>query len=364
FPISLAIPLLLGCGRANYADHELEAHPGDTGPDDATAANVCQSPALQLFDAAVCVCGDLDEVGRLTVVGDIGVNGYSKLVANAEVDGNWHAQLGLEGATWTSIDGDLTSAGQVSWVGDLAVAGDLSAMDVDGVGELEVVGAARVGGQFDVVGESAIGSEADYAEPAGPPCGCDQPLDIAAAVAAASEHNDNRAVGLPTTIEALGTESLTLATGSYYLDSLAGVGELDLIVDGQVSLFVEGSIASVGAHSVTLVDGATLELYVSGGIASVGALELGTDPSALRLYVGGDQEIELDGVGDGAIAGLIYAPEATLSWVGDLQVHGAIFARDLDSVGDLEIVYVPADRGGDSCPPEDGDEDGETDPIE
>ena len=120
--------------------------------------------------------------------------------------------------------------------------------------------------------------------------------------------------------------------------------DIDLIVSGtDVSIAsVEGGAQEIteadllsalrfGHEQIQIAPGGSLDLYVSGRVGSVGFIELGdpTDPSAFRLYIadGGRSPIQ---IGAEKINGAIYAPNATVTWIGYTRLNGAVLAKNVD----------------------------------
>ena len=347
----------------------------DDGIDSKAVAVSCpDSPAGDVFENAVCICEDFDEVGTLVVgsssSGDparVGVNGTVNFVNDAEIHGDLVAFAGYSAVGNTTIDGNLITAGNADLVQSIAIGGDLEVGgDLSAVGDLAVAGTLRVAGERSVVGTENIGSEEAYGSTPDQPCGCDPAsfFDVKGAVVAAAAANDNAAIGIGTSLSAVGVNRLDLGSGSYYFDEFDAVGDTQVLVDGAVAIYIEGDLASVGEQSFHITDGSTLDLYVSGNIATVGNTILGdaSDPAAFRLYVGGKDTVAL-GVGNNRFNGAIYAPEAALAYVGDTQVRGALFAKRLDAVGTLTTGYAaPRDNDGDCPDPgEDDGPDGEPD---
>jgi hypothetical protein len=325
------------------------------------ARAVC--PPTDLFEHAVCTCEDLEQVGELHVkpgpagVGSVGVNGSTDLVADADIVGQWIAWGGFH-AVGVTIGDSLITPADVDIVGDATIAGDAQiGGDLVSVGTLTINGELQVGGSEDLVGENQIASRADYqGAPAAPPCGCDPStfFDVETAVAAARQATN----GEPSW-DYLGDTELHLATGSYYVTSAAVVGDTRFIIDGNVSVFVDGSLASVGSAQWSLSPGASLDLFVSGDVASVGSLSAGdeTDPAAFRLYVGGDDTTSVANVGDLSFFGSLYAPRATVAYVGDARIVGSIFAKTIVGAGSLTVEYGEPVSTPQSCqqPPGSGE---------
>jgi hypothetical protein len=323
-----------------------------SGTSDSQAVGNCPaSPAPALFQNALCLCGDLNEVGASIAThlangnaASVGVNGRSNVVGFDDVEGSWASYMGMFGTGKAHVRDDLSTTGDLVGVGALDVGGDLSVGgDLRGVGELSVGGTLRVAGQHATLGFGQVKATGPYTAPAGPPCPCDGStfLDVAAAVTKAKTQNDNAKAGLPTSVANIGLTKVHLPTGSYYFDHVETIGATHFVADGVVALYLDGSLDAVGAEWIEISPTATLDLYVSGQVRTVGALAVGSDPSALRLYVGGKDAAVLS-VGFQAIAGMIYAPTATVAFVGDTNIHGALFAKDLEGVGLFTIDYSAA----------------------
>ena len=338
--------------------------------DQGSAQRPATCPAPDLFDHALCICDDMNDVGELSVVegpsgvGSVGVNGFTRFVNLTRAVGDWIAYGGFEAVTDTEISGSLMTEGDATWVGWLKVGLDLAiGGDATGIGMLEVLGTLSVGGAETMLPESTVASRADYQPLAGPPCPCDPDsfFDVAGAVAAARASNDNAAAGLPTRLAAVGESDIRLETGTYYFEDAATVGQTHITVAGEVALYVEGTLATVGEQNITVEDGGSLDLFVSGTVATVGWTSAGSaaHPEAIRIYIGGSDRVLLAAVGAHDLFANLYAPEATLAYVGDNRVVGSLFGRELDGVGRLEIGYgAPADLDPPSCDDPDDDGDG------
>ena len=116
---------------------------------------------------------------------------------------------------------------------------------------------------------------------------------------------------MPTSLGAIGYTDLTLETGSYYFGgSVQSIGFQSIRVKGAVSMYIDGSLEQIGAEVFDIADGSTLDLYVRGTVRTIGHLRLGDakNPAALRLFIGGDDEVSL-AIGNQIFHGAIYAPQ-------------------------------------------------------
>ena len=123
------------------------------------------------------------------------------------------------------------------------------------------------------------------------------------------------------------------------------------MMKGHVSLYLDGNLESIGAAWIRLENGGMLDLYVSGSVRQIGHLDLGNkwDPSAFRLYIGGGDKGTIN-IGNQIYNGAIYAPNAEIEYIGNTQIRGAITAKRLTGIGNLEIGYAAPE-----CPVEDPD---------
>jgi hypothetical protein len=333
--------------------------------DDGASSQLVQAvcPPTDLAEYAVCICEDLTQVGYLKVSagpggpGSVGVNGRTDLIAYAEVEGSWFAWGGFSGIG-ASVGDSLFSPKDVRSIGDLEISGDLQVG-----GNLEALGRLKVGGTLGVAGTSQVlgletAKRGSYLAPAGAPCGCEEAkiFDVAAAVTAAA----TSAGGL-TSWQFVGHQEVHLETGSYYLKDVKTIGNSKIYIDGKVSLFVDGSLTSIGREKWVIAPGARLDLFVSGDVTGIGVLIAGSKaaPEDFQLYVGG-REASLEAIGASAFYGSIYAPQATLKYIGATRIVGSVFAKQLSGIGKLTIEYGRAVTPPTACdqppaPPSDSD---------
>lgn len=317
-------------------------------------------PPPSLFGNGVCTCKDFTGTGELHVMpgpggaGSIGVNGRTTLTGLSEISGSLVTMGGVIAAGCVVGDslitpGDVQFAGAAKIGADAVIGGNLF-----GAGELDVDGTLEVGGSSQLAGGSQINARAPYQAPSAmPPCGCDPTtfFDVGAAVAAARQAANGK-----DSWTSVGKAEIRLTTGSYYIGSSALVGQAQIVIDGNVSVFVDGSLATVGSAQWQFSPGAQLDLYVSGDVASVGQLVAGDPaaPTSFRLYVGGSGTTALAAVGQTAFYGDVYAPLADVSYTGDTKIVGSIFAASIIGTGRLEIDYGDSTAPPSSCTPPTG----------
>jgi hypothetical protein len=324
-----------------------------------TTSQNATCPATQAFAVSACICEDFDDVGNLIVGKSVeqdhatlAVMGATKAINNFQVRGDFRPHGGLTATGNLQVTGSLSTPATVDDIGNIEVDGDLAiGGDLKGIGRLAVGGALSVAGKDTFLGYEEVASTAPYAAVDAPACGCSGPnaIDVAAKVAAAKGANDNAANGVPTSFTNIGAARLELPTGSYYMTDLAAIGATFVSVTGHVSLYLDGNLEQIGAAWIRLENGGMLDLYVSGSVRSIGHLDLGNkwDPSAFRLYIGGGDKATIN-VGNQIYNGAIYAPNAVVEYVGNTQIRGAITAKRLTGIGNLELGYAKPE-----CPAED-----------
>jgi hypothetical protein len=321
------------------------------------------SPATDVFDDTVCVCEDFGDIGNLIVGRSVAtdhatlaVNGASRVLNNTQVRGDFIPYGGLRADGNVEVTHAISSAAGVAALGNVEAGTDLElGGDLTGIGRLAVDGTLRVGGDDRFVGWREVSATGPYGTTPEPPCGCDPAtlFDVVAAVDAARTSNDNGAAGLPTSLRNIGWTDLTLESGTYYFDDIGTIGATRITIDGAVALHVDGNLDNIGAEWIRLAPGAVLDLYVSGAVRTIGHVELGDRwaPSSFRLYIGGEEECAVN-VGNQIFNGAIYAPRAVLRYIGNTQIRGAVFAKRITGIGNLEVGYAAPEPPPQDCPPQ------------
>jgi hypothetical protein len=338
---------------------------GSQGPSYPT----CEPTAApSLFQNALCICEDLNDVGAILVrngatqdPATMGLNGSFKVINHSGIDGSLLAYGGLEAIANVDVKQDVISNGNVEFTGRLAAGKDLMVGgNLYGLGALQVGGVLGVGGSQNLLGGKSVGSVGAYKAPAGPPCACgaSQVIDVKAEVAKARSQNNNAAAGLPgAPVSTIGVNKLVLNSGSYYFGNKKSIGYAKVLVNGAVKIYVDGDLDSIGHDRFDITSGSTLDLFVSGNVRTVGHMVYGDKhhPAAFRLYIGGDQTATMQ-VGNQVFHGAIYAPNAALAYVGRTKIEGSLLAKTLSSVGLLELYFArpTTNLDGEKCTPPGG----------
>ena len=351
----LALFALFACSSSDPANEtragvEGTAEPTGQNPFGLTEAECKASPAPAVFGNALCVCGDLNDVGNLHVaagtdgtLGSVGVNGTSKLIDNANVAGSWANGKELSAIGNVIVGGSLYTPDDLQIAGNMEIGKDLNVGGVmSGIGRLAVKGALGLRGANRLVGYQDIASKGAYADAPDSPCACKGSkgyLDVGAAVDAAKSKSDNAAKKVATSLGNVGFTKLALETGTYYFPgSVKSIGYEHITVKGAVAMYIDGSLDQIGADVFDIADGSTLDLYVRDTVKTIGYVSLGDakNPSAFRLFVGGGDGISL-AIGDQVFHGSIYAPNASLKYIGNTVVEGALFANTFTGIGNLQV---------------------------
>ncbi len=335
---------------------------GGTNKDDKTC---WKSPGSKLFGNALCVCNDLKDIGMIAVRGgpgfaggSFGANGSVALANHTRVDGSFTPYGGLRAAGNVEVRDNAFSAKDINITGRLDVGRDLAVGGkLFGIGAVTVGGTLRVAGGETVLGYKGVKARGPYSAPTGPPCPCGpgKAFDVRRAVADAAKANDNAYKGLSNNLAQIGGTELRLKNGKYYFRNISSIGKLGISVEGTVALYLDGQVNSIGMKTIRVQPGATLDLYISGSLNSIGHMVLGStdSPGNFRLYIGGDKPLSLN-IGNQVYNGVIYAPRATVKYVGRTLVRGGVLAKTLKSTGLLEVLYTkPGETPPEKkiCPP-------------
>jgi hypothetical protein len=396
---TLGLAALVACGNGAEAPTALEpadaltpaAESGASGaarmndgnqllPDDEApvGASCAARVAAETFTSASCSCEDTNIAGYLRtrsfrantgpnapelLGGSVGVNrdyitaGYADVGGSFAVAGTRDVRFAgfLKSGEDLRFEPAFDVAGVVDVARDAFLADTVRAFGRVGIGrDLHMPEAAGFGG---IALVDVGGTQHTEAVSIAPPCACapQQLIDVAALVRGAETDNDNDKLGLqPSDFElvvGVGRE-LSLPSGRYYLNQIAGVGALTLHVTGKTALFINDDLLATGLFRVDLSDTAELDIFVRDNLVITGAARFGDParPSATRLYVGGTGDISIAGASD--FVGNLYAPTANVLVGGVGRISGSLFAKNIVAAGFLSVGYdLSIQEGGQDCPP-------------
>jgi len=269
------------------------------------------------------------------------VNGKTVLLNNTNVDGSWASGGDVSAVGNVQIKTSLYTPAEFKVTGNVEIGKDANiGGGLSGIGRVVVNGELRTAGEALVLGYQKAEKRGTYQAPSGLPCACEgaSVLDVANEVSKAKSKNDNAGKAIPTSMREIGFTDVTFTTGRYYFSDVANIGYSRIKVEGAVALYLDGSLEEIGADRILLGEGATLDLYVSGAVKTVGYFNAGEKslPGAFRLYVGGGDDVNVN-VGAQIFHGAIYAPKATIKYVGHTVIEGGLFANTVTGIGNLEL---------------------------
>jgi hypothetical protein len=342
---------------------------------DGEGTNLCDGEFGQVaFRFALCTCEDLQPQSTLTIDafdsdeapfepggpgGSFGTNGVFDSPAQLDITGSSYVggDRGLRSSSTLVVGQNLYCAGPVHATAGLGIAQDAfvdgdvtSASSVRIGGTLHAPAGAEVRGSHPEAVQ--IGDRVEEPVSVEPPCDCgDDRLDVAAHVARFAQANDNLAAGVTQEqfSDLVGEQEAELPCGRLYFDAVSVEGSLSLRLSGRTSIYVGGDFTTAGGLTIELGPGAEVDLFVAGNLQLGGGFLFG-DPSApwrARAYVGGDDAFIR---GTTAIGGNLAAPNATLEFLSDTEMYGAVAAHDILLEGQMTIHHdLAVLRAGDNC---------------
>jgi hypothetical protein len=323
------------------------------------------------FINALCTCEDTTVAGylksrafnstkgtSLDMGGSVGINRmYAASAGFTDVGGS----LSIAGSDSLTLAGylktgsDLRTAGSATVPGYTNVGRNMwAAAGFTDLGPINVTGDLHASGILIGIPVTVGGTRTTEAITVAPPCPCapSDMLDIAALVAEAKTKNDDAKNGIiPSMFNVLvGDIHATLPCGKFYIEQIAGIGNVIFNVTGRVALFVDGSIANTGNLEFNLSPTAEIDIFIKENLVLTGRATFGQKdrPAASRIYVGGNGDVILTGAGE--FVGNVYAPRSLVQAIGFADVYGSIFAKTFVSPGYANFAYDAAiTTAGDTC---------------
>ncbi len=140
--------------------------------------------------------------------------------------------------------------------------------------------------------------------------------------------------------------SSTFSDGSYKFNDLDLISGVEIIVEGNVVLFVLGKINMPANALITITDGASLKIYLGspGGEIHLGGtsrINDGGRPSDVSIVSASARKINL--IGNVRLNAVLYAPYAEIGLSGSPELWGAAAADSIQLLGNSRIYCVNED---------------------
>lgn len=323
------------------------------------------------FVSALCTCENATVAGylrtrafnsskgtSLDMGGSVGVN---KTYAITEGFTDVGGSMSIAGSDSLSFAGYLKTGADLRTQGEALVAGYTNVgrnmwvgNGFTDLGPVKVTGDLHMSGPIMAIPLLVEGSKTQEAVNIAPPCPCapNDIINVAAMVAEAKDHNDNAANGIrPAMFNLLvGNLEASLPCGRFYIEQIAGVGNVIFKVTGRAALFIDGSVANTGNLEFQLAPSAEIDIFIRDNLVLTGRAVFGDEsrPAASRIYVGGEGTVLLTGFGK--FVGNLYAPRSLVQAVGYADVAGSIFAGNFLSPGYANFAFDAAiSTAGDTC---------------
>jgi hypothetical protein len=136
------------------------------------------------------------------------------------------------------------------------------------------------------------------------------------------------------------TNGTTLTSGTYRVSSINLSGSGKATINGTVTLYVTGSINLSGSSQIVILPGGSLTIYLKGSMnVSGGSIVNQTlDPHKLTIY-GTSTCTSVNYSGSSALYGVVYAPVATTSLSGGVNLYGSVVVKSVNISGGSAVHY-------------------------
>ena len=210
--------------------------------------------------------------------------------------------------------------------------------------------AIDLGGKAKIYGDASTGPESDPATTipndsavSGSTGALEQNIDLPTPV--------DPGGGDPLSVSGAGNTTVTVTEGAYRLDDLTLSSKRTVVIQGEVTLYVDGDFKTSGQSRIVVPDGSKLTLYINGSIDMSGqgiVNDTGIPANVMMLGTETCTSVKLSGQED--LYAAVYAPEADIQLSGQSDVYGAIVGKTFTAQGQASIHYDEAlgDMGGGS----------------
>jgi flagellar hook assembly protein FlgD len=140
--------------------------------------------------------------------------------------------------------------------------------------------------------------------------------------------------GTPTSFN----KGTTLTSGTYRISSVSLSGNGTATIDGNVVLYVSGSISVSGKAKILILPGSSLTIHINGNmnISGGGIVNQNLDPHTLKIY----GTLTCSGAkysGNSAFYGSIHAPQASINISGGSDIYGSIVGKSVTISGNAAV---------------------------
>jgi hypothetical protein len=134
------------------------------------------------------------------------------------------------------------------------------------------------------------------------------------------------------------TNGTALTSGTYRVSSINLSGRGTGTINGNVTLYVTGSISVSGGAKIVISPGSSLTIYVCGNmnLSGGGIVNQTLDPHALRIY-GTLTCNSVNYSGSSALYGTIHAPKASISLSGSSSIYGSVVGKSVTLSGRANV---------------------------
>ncbi len=136
------------------------------------------------------------------------------------------------------------------------------------------------------------------------------------------------------------TNGTTLTSGTYRVSSINLSGSGKVTINGNVTLYVTGSVNLSGSSQIVILPGGSLTVYINGSLnVSGGSMVNQTlNPHNLTIY-GTSTCTNVSYSGSSALYGVIYAPAARTALSGGVSVYGSVIGGSVAISGGAAVHY-------------------------
>ncbi len=136
------------------------------------------------------------------------------------------------------------------------------------------------------------------------------------------------------------TNGTTLTSGTYRVSSINLSGSGKGAINGNVTLYVTGSVNLSGSSQIVILPGGSLTIYISGSLNVSGGSIVNQTQSPRNLTIYGTSTCtSANYSGSSALYGVIYTPAAMTSISGTVSVYGSVIGGSVTISGGAAVHY-------------------------